>query len=511
MNILEEKVIKDTQNILKDILVAFDKTCRENKIEYFLAGGTLLGAVRHGGFLPWDDDVDLYMRASEWEAKKDVLRDALPERYAIVAEDYNELYCNPVIRIVDTQTTQISRSRLTDRSAHGVLIDIFLLDPIPDEEKEYEEYIEDFWVYSEIKNTTMKMANPSVPVNDAIERKYRNALARIEAEGREPLICEIEKRLFSYDENECSRYHLRWGGYWVDAPVSAFEIACETEFEGIMLPIPCGYPQVLFAEYGDTWMMIPEGNSVWTHDSIENLSVPYQEYDRRIAEAIDLDEYRKVQISNKNYKVERQFLESRLRRKYIEDKDALAKAVLNTENGTEKYIRIQKQLFKDQHLVDVNDEFLSHVLRKSVTDGDLDFARGIARYYRGDSEEIHEILEDVENIRRIRFSYYLGESESNIDEAVHLAQKYEGQINLIEFVCQIQTQQGQIDDDLENLVSKSLKDYGERPRLLKIAADIEMAHGRIDKAKCMYEDILEVSRDGMVNKEIREILRKEFL
>ena len=144
MNILEEKVIKDTQNILKDILVAFDKTCRENKIEYFLAGGTLLGAVRHGGFLPWDDDVDLYMRASEWEAKKDVLRDALPERYAIVAEDYNELYCNPVIRIVDTQTTQISRSRLTDRSAHVVLIDIFLLDPIPDEEKEYEEYFEDF-------------------------------------------------------------------------------------------------------------------------------------------------------------------------------------------------------------------------------------------------------------------------------------------------------------------------------------------------------------------------------
>lgn len=511
MSILEKKDIKASQNKLMDILVDFDKVCREKGIEYFLAGGTLLGAVRHEGFLPWDDDIDLYIRASEWNAKKDILKEALPSQYAIVSEDYNELYCNPVVRIVDKRTTQISRSRLTDRSEHGVLIDIFLLDPIPDDELEYEKYIEDFWAYSEIKTPTMKMDNSGVTVNDSMERKYREALERVKVEGRDTVIAEMEKALLCYDEKECSRYHLRWGGYWVDIPASAFRTASQMSFEGVMFPIPCDYPQVLFAEYGDTWMMIPEGDKVWTHDSVENLNVPYDRYDREIAEAINLDEYREIQMKNKNYKMERQFMESRLRKKYIADKDVMAKAVLTNDNGISKYVDIQKQLFKDHHIIDVDDDFLTRVLREAVAEGDLDFIRGIDKYYKGKDDAVLEILEDVREIRRIRYSYYLGQGEDNLEEAVRLAQKYEGQINLIEFVCQIQTQQGQIDDDLESLIAQSLVKHGNRPRLMKISADINMTHGHVEQAKAGYDEILSSSSDGMVNKEIREILRREFL
>lgn len=510
MSTLEKKDIRATQSVLLDILVAFDKVCRDNDIEYFLAGGTLLGAVRHGGFLPWDDDIDLYMRASEWNAKRDILKAALPERYVVVADEYNPLYLNPVIRIVDTETTKISRSRLTDRSAHGMLIDIFLLDAIPDDHEEYLEYKEDFWVYSEIKSPVLKTSNYSIIVDDSIESKYRKAVERIQIEGRDAVVGEMEKKLLGYDESNCSRYHLRWGGYWVEIPSAAFDSVNEMSFEGIMMPVPSGYPQVLFAEYGDNWMMIPESDEVWVHDTVENPDTPYRIYDKLIENEVNLDDYRKTQIKNKNYKIERQFMDSRLRKKLVADKAAVAKAVMSTEGGIEKYVRIQKQLFKDQYLVNVDDACLTQVLRTAVTLGDFDFVRGVDSYYTGNFEEIIEILSDAKEIRRIRYSYYLGDGEDNIEEAVHLAQKYEGQIDLIEFVCQLQTQQGQIDDNLEELIAESLRKHSNRPRLMKIAADIEMVHGHLEQAKEQYESILTASSDGMVNREIREILRREF-
>ena len=53
--------MKDEQQVLFELMCKFDKICRDNGIVYYLGGGTALGAVRHGGFLPWDDDVDLYI------------------------------------------------------------------------------------------------------------------------------------------------------------------------------------------------------------------------------------------------------------------------------------------------------------------------------------------------------------------------------------------------------------------------------------------------------------------
>ena len=67
MEYYDDETLKKIQNIELMILSDFDTFCREHKIDYFLCGGSALGAVRHGGFIPWDDDIDVLMPRPDYK------------------------------------------------------------------------------------------------------------------------------------------------------------------------------------------------------------------------------------------------------------------------------------------------------------------------------------------------------------------------------------------------------------------------------------------------------------
>lgn len=123
MNKVSDQEIKRRE---LEILKFIDSFCRKNDITYFLAYGTLIGAIRHNGFIPWDDDIDIVMKREDYEKFKELFIDESLQ-YKMLNIDTNKEYYYPFIKIVDTETrvSEIDFKKIPDL---GVCVDIFPLD-----------------------------------------------------------------------------------------------------------------------------------------------------------------------------------------------------------------------------------------------------------------------------------------------------------------------------------------------------------------------------------------------
>ena len=120
------------QSIILIIANEIDRICKENDIKYFMDSGTQLGAIRHGGFIPWDDDFDIGMRRSEFERFIDICRKTLNSEqfYLETAEDVGYGFSFAKIHLNKTEIIEdFSKNAKVHR---GIFVDIFPYDNIPD-------------------------------------------------------------------------------------------------------------------------------------------------------------------------------------------------------------------------------------------------------------------------------------------------------------------------------------------------------------------------------------------
>ncbi|NLV53682.1 MAG: LicD family protein [Bacteroidales bacterium] len=107
-------------------LMAFDRMCREHHLRYYIVAGTMLGAVRHKGFIPWDDDLDVGMPRKDYDLLMAHAKEWMPAPYEVVAYETDSSYPLPFAKIQDASTTLIERMHL--KYLGGVYIDVFPLD-----------------------------------------------------------------------------------------------------------------------------------------------------------------------------------------------------------------------------------------------------------------------------------------------------------------------------------------------------------------------------------------------
>lgn len=120
---------KQLQGMLVDMLAWFHNYCSKNGLRYYVLGGTMLGAMRHGGFIPWDDDIDVGMPRDDMNRLEELLKATPDERYVLETPNTeNKDYRYAFSKLYDTHTTLIENTGC--KLIRGIYVDIFPLDGI---------------------------------------------------------------------------------------------------------------------------------------------------------------------------------------------------------------------------------------------------------------------------------------------------------------------------------------------------------------------------------------------
>lgn len=126
--VLNPEQRKKLQSIQLNILIEYIRICEKHQLTYYLLGGSCIGAVRHKGFIPWDDDIDVGMPRPDYEKFLEIAQSELPEHYFLQTGETDPEYPSGFAKIRNSNTTFIEHSVSHLKINHGVYFDIFPLD-----------------------------------------------------------------------------------------------------------------------------------------------------------------------------------------------------------------------------------------------------------------------------------------------------------------------------------------------------------------------------------------------
>lgn len=260
------------QKFLLKLLQEIDDICQKYHITYYLGGGTTIGAVRHEGFVPWDDDADVLMTRSEWKKFIQAFQKESPQNRILVSPETDPRFPNMFGRYIDTQTTAIHNNQILSDDPAGTVIDIFIMDPIPSKDI-FPSYSRDMMLYSDFINP---YSNYSYRYN-ANSIRYPLYLFLSFFTGKQWILRHLEKKMFCYSEEESSYYALRWGGIPLISDKGYYGKSQYTKYETSAFQIPEHTPDYLTWHFGDDWMYIPPHDEQQGHIAAYNSHVSCEE------------------------------------------------------------------------------------------------------------------------------------------------------------------------------------------------------------------------------------------
>ena len=257
---MENSSLKDLQNCELDILKRFINVCDKLNLNYFLIGGSLIGAVRHKGFIPWDDDIDVCMLRSYYEIFLKEAQNYLDKKYFLQTYLTDENYSNCFAKIRNSETTFLEKS-VSDRDMnHGVYIDIFPIDNYYRYNKLKVKLIQYSLYYDYYKKSNNKI---KVIFNELAKVIYGN-------KSKKELCIRLDK-IYTKHNNKKSKYVINYSGAWGVKRerhlISDFLGYEKVKFGNIQVKIPKGYYQILKDSYGDYMKLPPKEQQVSHHYS----------------------------------------------------------------------------------------------------------------------------------------------------------------------------------------------------------------------------------------------------
>lgn len=263
--------IRPLQLRILDILVAFDKVCKEHNLRYYLWAGTMLGAVRHGGFIPWDDDADVAMPREDYDTLIAHAAEWLPQPYEMTSLESNKDFTGTYAKLVDASTTIIERYDF--RSVGGIYVDVFPIDGVPSSKCTANIYLRKFsflrkMAYFCNRNPFKHGKGMSSWIPRLVQKCYTNY--ELQSKG----IAMMKKYPFATSANVCD-YDDGSKGIM---PKEYVGTPTPINFEGYQLMGVAQSHKYLSHKYGD-YMTIPPGEKQRQHNFyFLDYNLPYKEY-----------------------------------------------------------------------------------------------------------------------------------------------------------------------------------------------------------------------------------------
>lgn len=258
---MKEISFEEAKKVELDILVDIARFCDEHNLRYYLAYGTLIGAIRHKGFIPWDDDIDITMPREDYN---EFLRTYNQEgKIYRVINPREDIACHSFAKVIDTRTVKIE-PMVAYKENLGIDVDIFPLDGMPDDKETYDKW------YSELYRIYEKMTIKN------LNRAYYPRLAtRLKLQAKQ-LFYPSRRRLldkakalheqYPYEKSAfVGSMESEWNWKGNRNKKELYAEAVEVDFEGLKFKAPVGYDAILRGIYGDYMQLPPEEKRVTHH------------------------------------------------------------------------------------------------------------------------------------------------------------------------------------------------------------------------------------------------------
>ena len=531
----------EKQKYLLKLFREVDEICREHNLRYVLAGGSLIGALRHEGFVPWDDDVDLYMPRPDWEKFIEICKTELPPDREIQCSEVDRNYTNSFPRYAFTNTCAIHKSQIIGKDCGGEIIDILTLDPVPADDKEYEKYRTHMMIYSDLINISVGYSDRwEIPAS-----MYLKYLLSYIFLGKKRTLAKLEKIMFSYKEEECDRYAMRWGGcpFLFDKDMM-FPVK-EGIFEGKKAMIPNKCSDYLIWHYGDEWSYMPPHDKREGHVAVCVDDLPYQELREEYMPKINKERLRwdsvfrkfyNMRIAKKSHKVRQDGLAMKARAVALDLQRAIDESGLKISELVEsRSFRKLSALFGSYYKNQLSADFIGredytniyafyHPTLVEIPDDvfyaamlTLFYTERVSKAYRMMqvrqqldhlSPEMEGLKEDIGFFRKAADHYEfhrIKEAEQIVNE---LLKKYPGHPGFMKFKCRfLMEDAGENRIEAERFLDKALKMFPEDGYFLKYKADIFWMDGEMQKAAELYLQVKNKTTNGIVWMEMDRFFR----
>lgn len=274
-NQIDQELLRKVQLIQLDMLIEFDRICKANNLKYQLFAGSLLGAIRHNGFIPWDDDVDVAMLRSDYEKFLDICNDYLSPDYFLQTYETDPNYHRQFARLRKNNTKYLQQGYKDLDIHHGIFIDIFPMDNVKPFSfvGRIHLWLCHFLVYgvtySMNKSRCYSAKNPLIKYIRLLLHYFTKLFPkRFLFKLADSILCMFNNQETGYvgcltDSDSIEKY------YNFIVKKDTFYDLIEWEFEGHKFPIPREYDYVLTNNYGDYMTPPPPEKQKPHHGIIE--------------------------------------------------------------------------------------------------------------------------------------------------------------------------------------------------------------------------------------------------